>query len=94
VIVHLSFEAQDQADEIEARLRERSPALAERFRDEIGRALQCLAAAPLCGVRFRRGPYRRLLLTATQHHLYYVADGEVVTGRAVWYAGRGRGPAL
>ncbi len=94
MIVHLTRSAQDQADEIEAWLRERSPAAAERFQSEIARALGRLAVAPHSGAIFRRGPARRLLLSATSHHLYYTIAGDVLTIRAVWHSARGRGPKL
>ena len=94
MIVYLTATAQRQADEIEGWLRERSPAAAERFRQDIGRALHRLAVAPRIGVLFRRGPARRLLLSGTGHHLYYTVDGEVLTVKAVWHSTRGRGPKL
>ena len=71
MIVHLTAHAQDEADEIEAWLRERSPDAAERFRGEIARALHRLAVAPRSGAVFRSGPTRRLLLRGTGHHLHY-----------------------
>lgn len=45
----------------------------------------------------RRGrTIRRLLLPRSRYHLYFTYDeaADIVEVRAVWHAGRGRGPLL
>lgn len=96
MIVTVSPRAQRQADEIEAWLRARSAVAARRFREEMGRAIQRLAAHPWSGKVFRRGPTHRILLRRTRYHLYYVVDEArgIVRIRAVWHAARRGGPKL
>ena len=67
------------------------------FAAEFAGAMEALAAAPQMGSRYEaldRPGIRRVLLPATQFHLYYDFDGATVRVLAVWSCHRGRGPSL
>lgn len=79
--------------------RENRKAARDLFDEEIGSAFTAIASNPDLGIAFKhrrvRG-VRRLLLTGTRYHVYYVhvpAKGEVAV-LSVWSALRGRGPRL
>ena len=95
MIVHLAARARRDADRIDAWLRQRSPAAADRFRDEVAEALQRLAVSPHAEPPYSPG-IRRLLLRGSRYHLYYDTDDArgVVTVRTIWHAARSRGPKL
>ena len=66
---------------------------------ELRQALLLVADAPEVGVRYPHPSVegvRRLLLSGTRHHLYYVHDelGDTVEVVAVWSAVRGLGPIV
>jgi len=71
-----------------------SPSL---FLDELAASFDIIGHAPQIGRPYRRSPVsgtRRVLLSATRYHVYYVAQHDEVKVLAVWHARRGVGPLL
>ena len=79
--------------------RSNRPKAPRLFREELTGVLSLLAAAPEMGASVRHATIpslRRVLLPATQYHIYYVYDelaNEIVV-LGVWSARRGRPPKL
>jgi plasmid stabilization system protein ParE len=66
------------------------------LQDELERALLALGEMPTLGTPYRAGSksVRRLLLSRTHYHLYFVQETARVYVLAVWSAFRGRAPKL
>jgi len=98
VKVELSDEAKQQARKINAWWRGNRDAKG-LFKEELAAAKKALRrdASKLAVYSNEEGQaVRRLLLTKTSYHLYYVIDEKrgVVRVAAIWGAARGSGPAL
>lgn len=81
VTVALVRRAAQQARQIDAWWRENRPASPDLFASELAGAINALAAAPRIGQRVDDASLpgiRRLLLRATQFHIYYDYDGATV----------------
>lgn len=95
--VRTTAEADQQALIAELWWARNRPSLANTFNDEFSAALDRLRWFPKLGRQYRvrglRG-VRRLYLTRTRHHVYYVYDegAEEVVILSVWSALRGRRP--
>lgn len=99
IIVVATPEADEQADRIDDWWRENRDKAPGLFREELARAIQLLSITPDVGVRYRRRGVpglRRLLLSETRHHVYYVHDASngVVFVLAVAGAIKKRAPSL
>ena len=95
--VALARRAARQATQVDAWWRENRTASPDLFASEFAAAIAALSAAPEMGQRFDDAGstgIRRLLLRATQFHIYYDYDGSIVRIVAVWSCLRGRGPGL
>jgi len=69
------------------------------FLDELAKAEDLLRASPEMGTVYaehKSGKVRRILLTKTQHHLYYRyrTERDELTVLMVWGTPKGRGPKL
>lgn len=67
------------------------------FLDELASAFNIIGEAPHLGRLYRRSPVpgtRRVLLSGTRYHVYYVPGPDDVRVLAVWHARRGAGPPL
>jgi plasmid stabilization system protein ParE len=95
--VRTTPEVEAQIREINAWWRENRAAAAELFLDELREAFELIASMPQIGRLYRQSPVpnlRRLLLSGSRYHLYYVPKTEEVLVLAVWHAQRGLGPPL
>ena len=95
--VTLVRKAARQAKLIDAWWRENRRASPDLFASEFASAIDSLAAAPEMGQRVEdavSSGLRRILLRATQFHVYYDFDGTTVRILTVWSGLRGRGPNL
>lgn len=71
-----------------------SPSL---FTDELAASFDIIGHAPNIGRLYRSSPVpgtRRVLLSGTRYHVYYVPHRDDVWVLAVWHARRGVGPPL
>jgi plasmid stabilization system protein ParE len=78
---------------------ENRPYAPSLFFDELDEMLEQLRATPGCGVRWptaRRPPLRRILMPATQSHVFFVVDEEasVIEVLTVRGAAREKAPKL
>jgi plasmid stabilization system protein ParE len=92
--VRTTPEATITSDEWWRRYRSAAPSL---FLDELEAAFALIASAPNVGHPYRRSPIggtRRVLLTRSRYHVYYVPLGDELVVLAVWHASRGSGPPL
>jgi plasmid stabilization system protein ParE len=74
--------------------RPRAPAL---FAEEPAVALAQIGNAPDIGRLYRQSPVpgvRRLLLTGSRYHVYYLPRPHAIWVLALWHARRGTGPPL
>lgn len=95
--VRLVPRAARQARRIDQWWRENRTASRELFTSELAAAIESLAAAPELGSRYELSSVpgiRRVLLRATQFHVYYDLDGTTVWILAIWSCRRGRSPPL
>jgi hypothetical protein len=91
--------AQQQAKRIEAWWVEHRPAAPTLFLDELERTFRYIVQVRDAGVRWptpRRPTLRRILMTRSQNHVYFVIDESNATVHvlAVWGAPRGTTPKL
>ena len=100
VRVWFSPQAREQALHAGEWWRANRPAAPSLCEDELESAVALLSEAPTIDMQYQRHPeilgLRRLLLSGTRYHVYYVHDQaraeiEIV---AMWSAVRGRGPRL
>jgi plasmid stabilization system protein ParE len=95
--VALVRRAARQAKRVGAWWRENRTASPDLFASELAAAIDALAAAPQIGQRIDDAGLpgiRRVLLRASQFHVYYDLDGTTVRIVAVWSGLRGCGPDL
>ena len=97
--VTFSPQARDQAREVGRWWRENRPSARLLFAAEVRQALLLIAGAPGIGVLYPHpqiGGVRRLLLSGTRCHLYYVHEEstDAIEIVAVWGAIRGSGPIV
>jgi plasmid stabilization system protein ParE len=95
----VSKRARRQIEKIQAWWVEHRPSAPVLFLDELAGAERRLRTKPTLGSVYRAhksGVVRRVLLTRTNHHLYYryLAERDELTVLAVWGAPRERGPKL
>lgn len=91
--------AQQQADELEAWWVEHRPAAPTLFLDELEETFRYLCEGGGSGVRWptpRRPNMRRILMSRTNNHVYFVIDEvhQTVHVHAIWGAPKGRTPKL
>jgi plasmid stabilization system protein ParE len=91
--------AEQQADRIEQWWRANRPSAPRAFTEELESTLRLIREMPGVGVRWpsaRRPGIRRVLMSKTEHHVYFRVDEARATVYvlAVWGAPRGRGPKL
>lgn len=97
--VTFSPQAREQALRRARWWREHRPAAARQFAFELRSVITLLAASPSLGIAYPHAKVagvRRLLLSSTQDHVYYVYDEVAATVEvlAIWGAVRRRGPRL
>jgi plasmid stabilization system protein ParE len=95
--VRITPEVDSQIRQIDDWWRKNRSAAADLFLNELAESFELIAAAPQIGRLYRRSPVpntRRLLLTATRYHIYYVHAIDEVRVLAIWHARRGAGPPL
>ena len=95
--VRTTPEADAQAKEIDSWWRGNRPASPELFLDELTHAFDIVGHAPSIGRLYRESPVtgtRRLLLSGSRYHVYYVATNDDVRILAIWHSRRGVGPPL
>jgi len=82
--------------ETDAWWREHRRAAPDLFTDELEAALLALAEMPTLGTRYEPDPrpVRRLLLSRTHYHVYFMQETDRVYVVAIWSAFRGRAPRL
>ena len=86
-----------QGKVVDAWWRENRLASPGLFAEELASAIEALAAAPEIGSKYDAMDVpgiRRLLLRATQFHVYYDFDGTTVRVLALWSCHRGSSPTL
>ena len=89
--------AEAQIASIDDWWRAHRPAAPGLFLAEFQEAVGILADLPFAGARYPLSPIagvRRLLLTQSRYHVYYVVLIDVVIVLAVWHASRGEGPTF
>ena len=77
--------------------RKNRPNAPDLFLTELAEAFDFIANSPQLGRPYRPSPVpgaRRLFLSASRYHIYYLPAAEEVTVLAVWHAQRGVGPPL
>ena len=94
-----SRQAREQVRDVGRWWRENRPSARLLFATELRQALLLVADVPGVGVPYPHRTIRsvrRLLLSGTRYHIYYVHDESAHTIEivAVWNALRGHGPAL
>jgi plasmid stabilization system protein ParE len=99
VKLRIGKRAQQQVDKIEAWWVENRPDAPTLFIDELEESFQYICDVRSAGVRWptpHRPRLRRLLMTRTKNHIYFVIDEatETVHVHAVWGAPRARAPKL
>lgn len=97
VPVHTTPEADSQIRIIDAWWREHRSAAPDLFIDELSAAFDVIGHTSHVGRPYRRAPVagtRRVLLSRTRYHVYYVPQKDEVWVLAVWHARRGSGPPL
>lgn len=97
ISISFSAVADEQIDEIDAWWRIHRPAAPGLFSQELRFTFDRLAETPFVGVRYarRRGrTVRRLLLSRTRYHVFYIVGKQAVFVLGVWSALRGSGPKL
>lgn len=90
-------EADDQVRAIDNWWRRHRTAAPNLFLDELEAAFTLIGHAPGVGHPYRRSPIRgtrRVLLSRTRYHVYYLPIEDEVLVLAVWHAKRGSGPPL
>jgi len=90
-------QADGQIREIDAWWRANRAAAPDLFFEELTKAFKLIEEAPYIGRLYRKSPVRntrRLLLSRTRYHVYYVPLATEVWVLAVWHAQRGAGPPL
>lgn len=95
--VRTTREADAQILAIDAWWRGNRRASPDLFLDELTESFDIIGHAPQIGRPYRRSPIsgtRRVLLSATRYHVYYVPQHDEVRVLAVWHARRGVGPPL
>ena len=97
--LRIARRAQRQADKIEAWWLEHRREAPTLFVDELGETFRYICETHSAGVRWptpHRPSLRRILMTRTRNHVYFVIDRPtlVVHVLAVWGAPKGRGPKL
>lgn len=95
--VRTTPEADDQIRSVDDWWRENRPALPNLFEEELAASFEMISRAPNVGRLYRRSPIpgtRRVVLTATRYHVYYVPHTNEVRVLAIWHAQRGVGPPL
>jgi plasmid stabilization system protein ParE len=93
--VEFADEAKEHAARIDAWWRTNRRAAPDLFTSELDRASLALGDNPGLGLRYEPRPgVRRLLLSRTRYHVYFVEEHDRVLVVAVWGANRGRGPDL
>jgi plasmid stabilization system protein ParE len=95
----ISKRARRHIEKIQAWWVENRPAVAALFLDELDGVERRLRAKPTLGAVYtehKSGVVRRVLLTRTNHHLYYRyrPGGDELIVLAVWGAPKERGPRL
>ena len=97
LLVQITPEAGRQIREIDDWWRANRLAVPDLFLNEVTEAIDVLASVPLIGRRYLQSSVlgtRRMLLSGTRYHVYYVPLGDQVVILAVWHAQRGVGPPL
>ena len=95
--VRTTPEADAQIREVDRWWRMNRTASPSLFADELAASFEMVGHAPNIGRRYRRSPIpgtRRLLLSGTRYHVYYVPLADDIRVIAVWHAQRGVGPPL
>ena len=95
--VQTTPEADTQVREIDDWWRRNRGASPDMFLDEFGAACELISAGPLIGHPYRKSPVmgvRRVLLTRSRYHVYYVALDHEIRVLTVWHSRRGSGPPL
>ena len=90
-------EADDQIVAIDEWWRVNRLAAADLFLDELTASFEIIGHTPQVGRPYRRSPVpgtRRILLTGSRYHVYYLPGVDEVIVLAVWHAQRGIGPPL
>lgn len=95
----VSKRARRQIEKIQSWWVENRPEAPALFLDELAEAERHLRTQPTLGLIYtahKSGVVRRVLLTRTNHHLYYryLPQRDELTVLAVWGAPRERGPKL
>jgi plasmid stabilization system protein ParE len=95
--VRTTPEAETQILDIDHWWRANRRSAPDLFLQELTAIFDQLSDAPSLGRSYRQSPVpntRRVLLSGTRYHVYYVAGTDAVTVLAVWHARRGKGPPL
>ena len=97
--IKLTLRARRRIQLVEAWWRENRPGAPDLFREELAWARQKLLSTPHLAPRYQMESgkvFRRLLLPATEQHVYYVVDdaADLIVVYTVWGARRGRTPNL
>jgi plasmid stabilization system protein ParE len=90
-------EADAQILEIDEWWRRNRPGSPHLFAEELAASFELIGHAPNIGRPYRQSPVpgtRRILLTGTRYHVYFVSSADEVRVLAVWHAQRGVGPPL
>ena len=93
--VQTTSEADAQIREVDGWWRRNRPTSPNLFADELAASFDIIANTPNIGRLYKHSPVtgtRRVLLTGTRYHVYYVPRVEDVRVLAVWHAQRGVGP--
>lgn len=95
--VRTTPDADAQIREVDIWWRRNRTASPNLFADELAASFDIMGHAPNIGRLYRRSPVqgtRRLLLSGTRYHVYYVPQADDIRVIAVWHAQRGVGPPL
>lgn len=93
--VIISPRARREIERVDSRWLQNRPAAPDLFYSELREILDLLRQQPYLGHSYPpRDGVRRILLRASQYHVYYEVDPNHVAILSVWSAVRGRGPKL
>ena len=91
----LTPRAEREADRIDAWWRARRASAGDLFLTELEVAMALVLTSPGVGAPYgthEGALVQRVLLPRTQHHIYYVIEGELIGVVSIWSALRRRGP--
>ncbi len=97
LLVRTTPEADAQISDIDQWWRKNRPGAPDLFLNELAASFDTIGHAPNIGRLYRLSPVprtRRVLLSKSRYHVYYVPQVDDVKVLAVWHARRGVGPPL